>query len=194
MKHPVHRSGWLLAGLLLAGLCACGGGGGGGPQASAGIATLVYTNPPPAGYRFVQNAQLSSASHLVLDLVGPGGDQGRGIAFTLQMASGPVAWAMVSPTDTQFVQNVQFSLGPGIPLVKTAVADGVLQADLFQKGRGNAIDLAGPLCRVALDAQGPAAGASAIPLQVVWFRRLPAAGAALVDATSSCSIGGLSVK
>jgi hypothetical protein len=184
-----------LAGTLLSltALLACGGGGGGGGS-SPGL-SLVYTDPPATGYRFVRDAQYSTATHLVLDLVGPATDQGRGVAFTLDLAPGPVAWALVAAGDTQYVENILFNPGPGVPLVKTALQGGTtLLVDDFQKGAGNALSLAGPICRVALDGMTPLTAAASVPIQVVQFRLLPATGNVLSDATANCTVGALSVQ
>jgi len=178
--------------LSLAGLCACGGGGGSGPQAPA--LGLVYVDPPAGGYRFVRDAQGSTATHLVLDLVGPAGDRGRGVAFALDLAPGPVAWALVAPGDPQYARNLLFDLGPGLPLVKTAVQETMLLADLFQKGPGNDKALGAPICQIALDGAAPLAPAAQVPITVVQFRVLPPAGAALTEATSRCAVGTLSVQ
>jgi hypothetical protein len=180
--------------MVALGFAACGGGGGGGGGSSAAqsVLTLAYTDPPPGGYRFVRDAGLSTGSHLVLDLVGPGLDQGRGVAFSLSLAAGPVAWSRVAPGDAQYVENALFNLGPGIPLVKTAVQQGTLLVDVFQKGRNNALALAGPICRVALDAQPPLTTVADSLLQVVQFQLLPPNGQTLASAT--CAVGALTVQ
>jgi hypothetical protein len=182
----------LLLPLALAGLLACGGGGGRGGDASR--LGLVYADPPASGYRFIRDAQLSTGAHLVLDLVGPATDQGRGVAFSLELAPGPVAWARVAAADPQYVENILFDPGPGIPLLKSAIqGQTTLLVDDFQKGPGNDRSLDGPICRVALDAQPPLASAS-IPLSVVQFRVLPAAGTSLTDATANCAVGTLAIS
>ena len=186
--------------LSLAGLLACGGGGGGGGAAGGSSSirlSLVYTDPPPAaGYRFVSDALLSTPTHLVLNLVGPDGGRGRGVAFALDLSSGSgaVAWAMVTPGDTQYVENILFNLGPGAPLVKTALqGQTTLLADIFQKGPGNDQALDTPICRVALDAQAPLTAGS-IPISVVQFKVLPPTGTTLADATAICTVGTLAVQ
>ena len=185
-RRPLAPLGALLA--LAAALVDCGGGGGGG--AAAPPPALSYSDPAAAGYRLVRDAALSTPTHLVLDLVGPGPDSGRGVAFTLALGSGPVGWARVAPGDPQYVQNILFDLGAGLPLVKTAIQGQQLLVNVFQKGRGNAKALAGPICRVALDDPAPGSGAGApVPLQVVRFRYLPGTGARLTDGT--CTAGTL---
>jgi hypothetical protein len=182
--------------LSLAGLLSCGGGGGGGAAPPPGLA-LVYVNPPATGYRFVRDTQFSTATHLVLDLVGPAGDRGRGVAFALDLGSGPgsVGWAFVAPGDTQYVENILFNLGTGIPLVKTAIqGQTTLLADVFQKGPGNDLSLAAPICRVALDGQAPLTASASIPISVVQCRLLPPTGNTLTDVTANCTVGTLSVQ
>lgn len=189
------RARWFLAltGALLslAGLLACGGGGGSLPPQPA----LVYVDPPATGYRFVRNPGLSTAGHLVLELVGPAGDRGRGVAFTLTLAPGPVTWAKVAPGDPQYVQNLLFDLGTGVPLVKTDVQAGTtLLANLFQKGPGNDKSLAAPICRIALDGVPPLARTAGLAITVAQFRFLPPSGNVLTDATARCAVGTLSVQ
>jgi hypothetical protein len=183
--------------LSLAGLLACGGGGGGGGTAAAAgpSLALVYTDPPATGYRFVRDAQLSTASHLVLDLVGPASDQGRGVAFALQITPGVVGWAKVAAADPQYLQNALFDPGPGVPLLKSALQGGTtLLADDFQKGAGNGKLLTGTICRVALDTQAALTTAGGIALAVTDFQLLPATGASLTDLTANCAVGTLTVQ
>jgi len=169
--------------LAIGGVLACGGGGGADAPASG----LVYVDPSGPGYRFVRNPELSSATHLVLDLMGPDGDRARGVAFTLELGAGPARWAKVAPEDPQYLENLLFDLGPGIPLLKSALqGDTTLLADAFQKGPGNEKVMAGPICRVALDSQGPPSGAN-ISISVVRFQLRPPTGAGLADAP--CAVG-----
>ncbi len=182
--------------LSIAGLLACGGGGGGGNNAVQGSSlSLVYVDPPATGYRFVRDAQLSTGTHLVLDLVGPAGDRGRGVAFTLQLTPGQVGWAKVAPDDPQYLQNILFDPGPGTPLLKSALqGQTTLLADDFQKGLGNDKALDGPVCRVALDAQAGLTPSAVIPIAVVDFRLLPPSGAVLTDLTANCAVGTLTAQ
>jgi hypothetical protein len=182
----------LFLALSITGLLSCGGGGGG--SSSPPALSLVYADPPATGYRFVRDAPFSTPTHLVLDLVGPAGDRGRGVAFALSVASGPVAWAKVVPSDTQYLENILFDPGSGMPLLKSAIQEQTtLLADDFQKGAGNDQSMAAPICRVALDGQAPLT-AAAIQLSVVQFSLLPPAGNLLTDATANCAVGTLTVQ
>lgn len=145
----------LLAGSLLLALAACGGGGGGQPPVSTAATTLTYTDPTSGTYRLMKNAGLSTAGHLVLDLVGPAATNGRGVAFTLTADTGKVTWAKVQAADAALAQNVAFSLGGSPQIFKVNVASGTLQAGMFQKGSGvAAVSLNTTLARVALDLNG----------------------------------------
>jgi hypothetical protein len=178
-----------LAGTVLIGMLACGGGSGGSAPAAA--SKLVYSDPPASGFRFVRNPTLSTDTQLVLELLGPSDVLGRGVAFTLDFGSGPVAWSKVAPTDTNYMQNLLFDLGTGVQIIETQVTSSKLLAGAFQKGHGNERPFSLPLARVALTARPPLTAAS-IPLQVVKFQYLPATGGQLTDA--ACAVGSLAVQ
>lgn len=155
--NPMNR---ILAGLSLGLLAACGGGGGGGgstppPPPPKTIAdTLTYTNPSSGDYRLVKSTTVAStATHLVLDLVGPASGNGRGVAFTLGADGAKVTWTKVAATDADLVQNGVFDLGTSPQIYKVKVGtDNTLQAGLFQKGSAvSAKSLNATLARVALD-------------------------------------------
>lgn len=130
---------------------ACGGGGGGaapnpapGPQAS----TLIYTDPTGSGYRLVANPALSTASRLTLDLVGPAGQAGQGVAFILQTDATKVSWTQPSGSSS-LVQNLAFALGSTPQAVVGLVkANGALHGAVFQKA--GSVSLGQPLLRVSL--------------------------------------------
>lgn len=136
---------------------ACGGGGTSTPPTppppTKTIAdTLAYTNPTSGDYKLVRNTSLSSATHLVLDLMGPATGNGRGVAFTLTADTTKVTWAKVAGTDANLVQNGAFSLGSGTQIVSAKASGNTLQAGLFQKGSAvAAVSLNTALARVALD-------------------------------------------
>ena len=145
------------AALGLAAMLACGGGGGGGATAPAPAPTatsLSYTDPTSGSYLLKKNTALSTATHLVLDLVGPASGTGSGITATFSADATRVAWANVSaadPTGT-FIQNgTAFNLGTAPLILKGKVSGGTLQVTAAQKGTGSPVALGAPLLRVALD-------------------------------------------
>ncbi len=98
---------------------------------------LVYTDPTSGTYRLVRDTVRSTSTRLVLNLVGPAGTAGRGIAFALQLSGTPdQKWTKVDTGDAQLVQNKAFNLGPGARSIFTAKAapDGTLQVAICQKG------------------------------------------------------------
>lgn len=116
--------------------------------------TLAYTDPTTGTYLLKKNATLSTATHLVLDLVGPAATTGTGVLATLSADTTKVTWVNVAATDAAntFVQNgTAFSPGTGIPILKGKVTGNVLQAVAAQKGTGAPVALNAPLLRVALD-------------------------------------------
>ncbi|HEX8539989.1 MAG TPA: hypothetical protein VF664_21180, partial [Cystobacter sp.] len=146
------------------------------PAAQAG----GYTNPPDtSGWRLVKNTSASSGNHLVLDLLGPTGQSGRGVALTLSVDAARADWAKVSPSDTEYVTNGLFSLGDEPRLLKGAAKDGTLRVGVFQKGKsGPATEYTGALLSVAVDVKLDASlpAGTRIPLSVVKAQALTATG------------------
>jgi hypothetical protein len=131
---------------------------------------LDYANPPGTGWRLLKNKQESTASHLVLDLVGPVGASGRGVDLNLSADPAHAGWATVSGADSERVNNRAFSLGNAPQLLKGTVKDNTLLVGVFQKGAATpASPLGGAVLSVALelkaDPQLPAG--SALPLSVL---------------------------
>jgi hypothetical protein len=144
------------AALALAAMLACGGGGGGAaaPTPVQTATTLSYTDPTSGSYQLKKNTALSTATHLVLDLVGPASAMGSGVTATFSADATRVAWANVSAADpaSTFVQNgTAFSLGTAPLILKGKVIGGTLQVTAAQKGTGSPVALGAPLLRVALD-------------------------------------------
>jgi hypothetical protein len=139
--------------LALAALLACGGGGGGasGPAPSPSpvyATTLSYTDPGGAGFRWLRNSSLSTAGKLVLDLTGPTGQSGQGVAFILSTDATKVAWA-APPSAQGLVENLVFNLGTTTPvLVGKDAGQGTLQGAIFQKSGTQSFGQ--PLARVCL--------------------------------------------
>jgi hypothetical protein len=110
--------------------------------------TLNYSDPASGSYRLVKNAAKSSASHLVLDLVGPSGSL-SGVGFYLTADQTKVTWTTVDTGDAEKIKSSVFSN----TLVKSKVTGDTLQAGIYQKGTTGAINAATTtvLASVALD-------------------------------------------
>ncbi len=174
-------------GLMLA-LMACGGGGGGSTTTSTPPApatptasTLTYTDPASSGWRFVKDAS-STSSHLVLNLMGPSGSTGHGVAFTLNVDQTKATWAKVQVADTEYVKNVAYNLGTGSQFYKGKVQGNNLLAGVFQKGVGGAAVAysSGVLARVALDIVPGQAVNTAIPIGVSGSQELTGSGMGVI--------------
>lgn len=165
-----------LAPLALLTLLACGGGGGGStPPPPPPAPKLAYTDPTTGTYRLVRNGALSRDGHLVLNLVGPTGVQGRGLAFTLTADAAKVAWAKPETTDAELVAPATFDLGAAPRLFKVKAAGATLQASFAQQGPAvSAKALDATLARVALDLNPGAKGA--VSLTATQAQLLPGAG------------------
>lgn len=125
---------------ILAGLLACGGGGGGGgttppPPPNTTATRLDYAPPGSGTYTLVKDNALSTPNHLVLNLMGPVGASGTGVAFFLNADTTKVAWAKPSGADAILAHGGLFDLGAGSPQLAVAKASGdQLQVCFFQKG------------------------------------------------------------
>ena len=103
------------------------GGTASSPAFTRTASALAYADPTGGAYRLVRNASLSTATHLVLDLLGPAGTSGRGVGFYLSADTTKVDWTKVAGSDAQLVQNSAFNLGTGTQLLKAKAAGDVLQ-------------------------------------------------------------------
>ena len=183
--------------ILLASLAACGGGGditvGGDPKAPPATA-LAYQDPAATGFRLVRSAT-SSGTHLVLDLKGPAGTQGKGVAFFLKADAAKVTW--VHPTGaagTCVAPGTVFPLGTAPQLFKDKVASGSLQVGLFQKG-GTATTLAdAPILSLALDLSSSAVPAGAVSLGLESGKQAVLLGADGSLSPITIAVGSLSAQ
>ncbi|GMU08674.1 Ig-like domain-containing protein [Corallococcus caeni] len=137
--------------------------------------TVKYVDPTGTGWRLVRNATLSSGNTLVLDLVGPAGQSGRGADLTLGLDAATASWSTVD--GSEYVANGGYDLGAAPRLLKSAVKGSTLSVGVYQKG-APAHAYNGALLSVALTvnatAQTPAG--SVVPLNVLKAHALPASG------------------
>ncbi|HJV89486.1 MAG TPA: hypothetical protein VJ623_04200 [Holophagaceae bacterium] len=169
---------------------ACGGGSGSSGAVAASSKGLSYTDPTGTGWRLVKDAA-STPQRLVLTLMGPSGEFGRGVGFNLR-TDGSVTFGKLGG---EYLQDVGvFRLGNktgpiglfGQQVVKDVYASGgglkeggnLLTVGAFQKDRRwPAVPLDQPLMRIAIEFD-PVKTAellkgSMIPLQVVRARSIP---------------------
>lgn len=177
----------LLAALGLVSFLACGGGGGGGgtPTPPKTIAdTLTYTNPSGT-YSLVKNTAKSTATHLVLDLVGPVGSV-SGVGFYLTADQTKVTWTTVDSGDAEKVKSSTFSN----TIVKSKVSGDTLQAGVYQKGTTTAVaaTTSTVLASVALDLKSSIAVGANANLTAVAGKALILNAPANGTATSAITI------
>ncbi|MBN8469211.1 hypothetical protein JYJ95_22125 [Corallococcus exiguus] len=137
--------------------------------------TVKYVDPTGTGWRLVRNATLSSGNTLVLDLVGPTGQSGRGADLTLGLDAATAAWSTVD--GTEYVANAGYNLGAAPQLLKSSVKAGMLSVGVYQKG-APAHEYDGALLSVALTVKATAEtpAGTAVPLTVLKAHALPASG------------------
>lgn len=115
---------------------------------------LAYTDPTTGTYLLKKNAALSTATHLVLELVGPAATAGSGVSASFTADTTKVTWANVASSDaagTYLQTGGTFNLGTGTPILKGKVTGGVLQVTAAQKGTASPVSLNAALLRIALD-------------------------------------------
>jgi len=177
MTRAFHITPNTLAALGISALLACGGGGGGtntgnNPPPKTIADNLTYTNPSSGTYQLVKNTTKSTASKLVLDLVGASGSL-SGVGFYLTADQTKVTWTTVDLGDPEMVKNSAFSN----TLVKSKVSGDTLQAGVYQKGTTGAITATTStlLAQVALDLK------SNIPVNTTITLSAPAGKAAIMN-------------
>lgn len=154
MNFPIRLTTSALAGIGLASLLSCGGGSGGGsattPPPNKTIAdTLAYTDPSTGNYKLVRDSS-STSSKLVLNVTGPSGATGHGLALILNIGGTSASWATVA--GSAYVQNGPFNLGSGPQMqVGKTGANSQLQIALFQKqNSATAVALNQNLAKISL--------------------------------------------
>jgi len=192
----------LFAGLLLSFALACGGGSHTTtPEAPPPVPAqgLVYTDPTGTGWRLVKDAS-STATRLVLNLVGPAGLKTRGAGFNLKAAAtvrfgtftDPAAPAInsgwpIKDTGVFELRNTDprdpYTGDPVPPdpqdpiLLAGAVKKGnLLTVGIFQKDRrASAKDAAQPLCQIAIefDTAAKLNAKDAIALSIIKAKYVP---------------------
>lgn len=131
----------------------------GSVTSSAAVLTvtgLAYADPTSGTYQLKKNAALSTATHLVLELVGPA-TTGTGVTVAFSADTAKVSWVNVATGDPAgtYVQNgTAFTLGAAPQILKGKVLGSVLQAAVAQKGTASPVALSAPLLRIALDLKG----------------------------------------
>jgi hypothetical protein len=171
---------------VLAFLVACGGSG----SSSVSGPKLSYINPTSSSYRLVADPT-STASHLVLSLVGPSGAQIQGTTVSLNADASKVTWTNPGGADPYVLQGAALSLGTGTPLLKSKLAGPVLQTAVFQKGAVAPATLGTQaILSVALDLKAGAAKGP-VKLSSVTAQILDASG---TTQTISVAVGSLSAE
>lgn len=126
--------------------------------------SLSYTDPVAGMYQVKKNVALSTATHLVLDVVGSGAPNGAGLAFSLTADATRLTWTKVAPGDAEFIRNGDvLTLGAAPLALKGKVTGNALVGGLGQKGLGASVALNGVLARFAVDLKAAApAGTAAL--------------------------------
>ncbi len=164
----------LLSVLALTLLCGCGGAGGssGAPAQPSAASGLAYEDPAATGFRLVKNAGASTATHLVLDLVGPSGTLTKGVALFLTADAGKVIWVHpTGATGTVVAPGAVLPLGAAPHLAADKVVGGQLQVGLFQKAAAATTLGDAPLLSVALELNGAGVAKGPVDLALSCGKR-----------------------
>lgn len=140
---------------------------------------VSYTDPSGTGWRLVKDAA-STSTHLVLDLVGPTGTSGRGVALTVHADTSKMSWGKLDGAYIQDGQVFDLAFDPTDPNEPRLLVGGVRGDDLlvgiFQKDpSATAKDLGVTLYSIAIDFKSGTdlKSGDVIPLSVTKSRMLP---------------------
>jgi len=164
----------------LAALLACGGSSSSPKVSAASDAKgITYANPASAGWRLERDPS-STPTHIVLNLIGPAGLKGRGIALTVHSDNSKMAWGRISGAYIQDGGAFELAMDPTDPNEARLLVGGVKGSDLmvgaFQKDPNlSAKPLDTKLYSFAIDFKADAhlATGETIPLSVTKARLLP---------------------
>lgn len=126
--------------------------------------SLTYTDPVTGMYQVKKNVALSTATHLVLDVVGSGAPNGAGLAFTLTCDSARLVFTKVDASDAAYIQKgavLDVGTTPAAVALTGKVSGSTLTAGLGQKGLAGAPALNGVVARFAVDLKSGAATGTA---------------------------------
>jgi hypothetical protein len=142
--------------------------------------SLSYVDPPGTGWRLVKDPG-STATHLVLSLVGPAGTLTRGVGLNVKGGAG-VRWAAfedglpVRDLGVYELRSAADEPSEAVALAGGLLRDNVLTVGIFQKDRARAAKDSGrPLLQIAFDldaAAGLSAG-DAVALSVTKAKAIP---------------------
>ncbi|MBS0387670.1 MAG: hypothetical protein JSR15_04245 [Proteobacteria bacterium] len=140
---------------------------------------VSYTDPTGTSWRLVKDAA-STSTHLVLDLVGPAGTSGRGVALTVHGDGTRMSWGKLDGAYIKDGQVFDLAFDPTDPNEPRLLVGGVHGDDLlvgiFQKDpSASAKDLGTTLYSIAIDFKSGTAlkSGDVIPLSVTKSRMLP---------------------
>ena len=145
------------------------------PTATTGF---TYVDPTSTGWRLIKNAALSTEARLVLDLVGPVDQSGRGVDLALTTDT-RAPWAILASGDSAYAVNRAFDLGIGPQLFQSAVKESTLSVGVFQKGAASptvAFDTALLTVAMELTSLGPTVGKGPVAFRVTKAHALSDTG------------------
>ena len=191
LSSPFKSLGLLV---LLGVLTACGGAytpPAAAPEAGAAATGLAYTNPTGTGWALVKDSS-STATRIVLNLVGPAGLKARGVGFNLgsdgsvkfhKFADGNYVkdlgvFQLKLSTPNLYTTNYPEFYEPTLMVGGVKQGGKLLTTGLFQKDRYQpAQDMAKPICQIAIDFDAKTTGTlspgALIPLSLVRARIIP---------------------